>query len=145
MKYQCIAGRDFDCAILHDMRLLVYGSPTSIGSILYALPLCRHSSASTNSRCPSQRLFPRESACQWKGCNIIIQTARHSARLGGEAKEEQRRGACELSEGSSSPDNALQTGSTGGEKEEVRQPSCLHGNCAVDTAITSSSRANTLR
>lgn len=66
-----------------------------------------------------------------------------SQSVGGTRRQSQRAAARSLRalRGLQRPGQRAQTGSTGGEKEEVRELSCLHGNCTVDTAITSSSQA----
>lgn len=69
---------------------------------------CYHS---TVSRRPLECVFCCESSCQRNACDTltaaITQTARRPAGLAGRAKE-QRRGACELSEGSGGPGQRAQ-------------------------------------
>lgn len=66
---------------------------------------------STVSRRPLECVFCCESSCQRNACDTltaaITQTARRPAGLAGRAKE-QRRGACELSEGSGGPGQRAQ-------------------------------------
>lgn len=66
-----------------------------------------------------------ESSCQRNACDTltaaIVQSARRSAGLAGKAKE-QRRGACELSEGSGGPDNARKLGQQEGRRRRYGSP-----------------------
>lgn len=83
----------------------------------------------------------RASRCQPNACDTltvaIVQTL--VSQLDSKVKSK-RRGACKLSEGFIAWTTCTKWVNSKGEKKEVWKPSCLHGNCSVDTAITSSSQ-----
>lgn len=76
---------------------------------------------STISRRPLECVLAASPAVNGTRATHIIQTARQSAGLAGKAKE-QRRGACELSEGSGGPDNACKLGQQEGRRRRYGSP-----------------------